>query len=173
MTVFGVDLSLRSTGLASFDGHTWDTATIKTTPEDQTPESFLIRVDNIAAKAVSWMDPRDGDVIAMEGPALHAKSSQLDRMFAAWWLVFKTIHAHHESPLIVPPATLKKFATGKGNADKGMMRAALDERVPGHAATNNDTTDASWLAVAASVWDGHPIVGTSIDEWNQLLEGIR
>ena len=34
MTVFGVDLSLRSTGLASFDGDTWDTATIKTTPED-------------------------------------------------------------------------------------------------------------------------------------------
>lgn len=150
MTAYGLDFSLTSTGLASFDGDTWDTATIRTTPVDSSPGSFLSRVDHIAAKAVSWMDPHEGDVICIEGPALHAKSSQLDRMFGAWWLLMKAITDHAGEPWIIPPAVVKQIATGKGNAGKDEVLIAMLRRFPSAPISGNDTADACALAVAAT-----------------------
>jgi len=157
MSVFGLDLSLTSTGLASFDGDTWDTATIKSSPGDSSPGFFLDRVDDIAARVVSWMDPRNDDVIAIEGPSLHARSSRLDRMFGAWWIVVKAITEHHSEPVIIPPAVVKQIATGKGNASKDEVLAAMIRRFPDAPISGNDQADACALAVAASHIAGCPI----------------
>jgi Holliday junction resolvasome RuvABC endonuclease subunit len=45
---------------------------------------------------------------------------------------------------LVAPATLKKFATGRGDADKKQMRAALLERT-GMDVRNDNKVDAWWL----------------------------
>lgn len=158
MTVFGVDFSLTSTGLAMWDGERWDRATIKTTPRDSSHGAFLDRVDDISARILTWTDLHDGDVVCMEGPALHAKSSQLDRMFGGWWMVYRAITEHHGEPFVIPPSTLKQIATGKANAGKDAMVIQAVRRVPAALVENNDEVDAVWLAVAgAHIADLNPL----------------
>lgn len=60
------------------------------------------------------------------------------------WILWRA-----EKPVVViPPATLKKFATGKGNAGKDEVLAAAIRRLDygGH---SNDEADALWLYQAA------------------------
>lgn len=167
MTVFGIDLSLTSTGLASFDGETWDVATVRTKPVDQSPGAFIDRVHHIAAEVINWCDPREGDVICIEGPSLHAKSNQLDRMFGAWWMVYAALTAHHGDVWVIPPTVVKQLATGKGNASKDQVLLATTQRIPGAPITGNDTADATWLAVA-----GTHIQGDGIPLPQQHLTGL-
>ncbi len=49
----------------------------------------------------------------------------------------------------VPVATIKKAATGKGNANKEAMLDAAARAWPGIAMATDDEADARWCAVAA------------------------
>ena len=51
----------------------------------------------------------------------------------------------------IPVATIKKRATGKGNADKGQMIAAAKSRWPCHAFIDDNECDARWIAETAAV----------------------
>ena len=63
--------------------------------------------------------------------------------------------------LVMPPACLKTYATGKGNSGKPAMLLAAHRRL-GHLldeeCTNDNMIDAAWLAVAASEHIGRPMV---------------
>lgn len=52
---------------------------------------------------------------------------------------------HHAKVLTVPVATLKKHATGKGNAPKEAMMAAAAARWPEERIGSTDQADALWL----------------------------
>ena len=56
---------------------------------------------------------------------------------------------------LVAPATLKKFATGKGNADKTAMALAACKRA-GMEFADDNACDAAWLWWAGMVALGHP-----------------
>ncbi len=57
----------------------------------------------------------------------------------------------------IPPSTLKKFATGKGNATKPDMAVALYKRA-GIELANDNEVDAWWLRAAGLQALGHPVV---------------
>lgn len=149
MTAYGIDLSMSATGVAMWDGESWNTATIKTKPADSSHGAFLDRADEIAAKVIAWCDPHDGDILCIEGPALQAKSSQLDRIFGLWWHVYAALRAHHAEPFVVPPTVVKQLATGKGNAGKDEVLIQSVRRLDADIANNNEA-DAAWLAVAGA-----------------------
>lgn len=46
----------------------------------------------------------------------------------------------------IPVGTIKKFATGKGNADKEKMIAAAKAKWPAIVTTDDNTADALWIA---------------------------
>jgi len=50
----------------------------------------------------------------------------------------------------IPVGTIKKFATGKGNANKAMMVAAARERWPVPVIVTEDEADALWIGACAS-----------------------
>jgi Holliday junction resolvasome RuvABC endonuclease subunit len=50
----------------------------------------------------------------------------------------------------IPVATIKREATGKGNADKDAMVAAARARWPGFEPATDDEADARFLALAAA-----------------------
>lgn len=51
----------------------------------------------------------------------------------------------------IPVATVKKRATGKGNANKEKMLAAAQKQWPCHVFADDNEADARWIAVCAAV----------------------
>lgn len=173
VTVYGVDFSLRSTGLASFDGTLWDTATIKSAPEDQSPGSFLSRVDDITARILNWCDPHHGGVVCMEGIAFNAKGRAVDRLHYGWWATYRAITEHHGEPYVVTATELKRLATGRGTAGKDEMLLAAARLIPDAPVRNNDEADAAWLTVAASIIDGHPVIKLPADHIKRIRKDMK
>lgn len=65
-------------------------------------------------------DSRNLDLIVMEGYANAAKFGR-EAAGELGWAVKRTCYARNFEPLVVPPTSLKKFVTGKGNAAKNEM----------------------------------------------------
>ena len=130
--VLALDLSLTSTGVASDEG----TFTIKTS---ETGAERLAYIRDEVRKAVFRYVP---EVVAIEGYA-YARANQAHQIGELGGVVRLLLHDMGIDTLIVPPASIKKWATGKGNADKDtMLEVAIREfAFEGH---GNDEADA-WL----------------------------
>jgi hypothetical protein len=80
-------------------------------------------------------------------------------------IALATIHAlvldelYGASIQMVAPADLKKFATGKGNADKDTVMLAASKLEP--KITNNDEADAWWLWAMGCWLTGNPFIETA------------
>src|SRR5690606_24551349 len=86
------------------------------------------------------------DLVVIEDLPTHAKSAGITGMVHG--AVRSDLLAEGAGPYaLVTPATLKKFATGKGNADKTAMAMALYKRAGIECADDNQV-DAYWLWVA-------------------------
>lgn len=142
LAVVGIDLSLTATGIAYADG---TTATI-TTAKLNGPER-LIKVRQavkLALDVAEWAP----DLVLIEGYA-YARPNQAHQCGELGGVVRVALHEEcEESPhmgwAIVPPAKLKKFATGKGTADKTAMVVAARERL-GWEGMDDNQADALWL----------------------------
>lgn len=144
-TIVGLDLSLASTGVAVYtpDGVTVSRITSK--PGAGTLAARAERIDRLAAELVHQCKP--ADLIVVEGPSLgqQRQGGQHDRA-GLWWLVVASLYRAGVPVAEVPPATLKKYATGKGNASKDTVLAAVIRRYPTVEVTGNDQADALVLA---------------------------
>lgn len=139
MKIIGLDLAVGATGLCRTDGHTY---VIK--PRGSGDERLTSIRDQIRNEAGS----RDGDlVVVMEDVP--------SRMIGAAGKVIPMVHGAVRAMLLdreieyalVSPSTLKKFATGKGNADKTAMILAAYKR-SGIEFTDDNECDAWWLRAA-------------------------
>jgi len=135
--IIGLDLSLVSTGLALPDG---TTTTIR---PDRTGITQR-RLNELFGKLWRALDPENPQVAIVEGPSLHSPG-ELGKWRRAKWagcaeLALERLRCH---VVEVPPATLKKYATDNGAADKpAMVQAALDA---GGDPANDDEADAYLL----------------------------
>jgi Holliday junction resolvasome RuvABC endonuclease subunit len=136
MRVIGIDPSISATGVALPE----ELFTIKTTLKQGDGERLLILYRTLG-KALFQ---HDYDLAVIEDLPTHAMSAGLTgraqgivRLSLAMWKV----------PYVaVPPATLKKFATGKGNAKKDAMRQAWLE-FSGEDNADDNQVDAAWLRI--------------------------
>ena len=100
-----------------------------------------------------WLEEQDFDVvnIAMEGTVLASHAALVLGELSA--TVRLAIYDHYEDelrfPLKVPPMTLKKYASGKGNAKKQEMLLQIYKRW-GVEFTNDNAADSYALARLAS-----------------------
>lgn len=173
MTVLGVDFSLTSTGVCAITDGEAECITIKTKKEEQW-WLFPERIRSIAAQILEWADVTAADHIVIETPAFMAKSATLDKMFAGWWfLVWHLTGTGEDPPLRVTPAQLKKYATGKGNAGKDEVLAAVIRRYPDVIVTGNDQADALVLAAIGAAVMGEPFNGPLTVAQQEVVEAVR
>lgn len=124
--IVGLDLSLTATGLAFITDA--GVHTCRLSSKGKTDASLYSRAERLTKLARDIVDACLGaDLIVVEGPSLAVKSQAgtFDRS-GLWWLVVSQLQYTRVAE--VPPSTLKRFATGKGNASKDEVLAAVVRR---------------------------------------------
>lgn len=140
MNVVGLDLSLTGTGIATAEG-TW---TVVTAATDGPLEERLDHIVTFILRYAS-LGPLDDHLVVIEDFVTRSPGASLLAMVHG--VVRHWLYVDIDGPIpvaLVPPATLKKYATGKGNATKPDMRMALYQRV-GIDLRDDNQVDAWWL----------------------------
>jgi hypothetical protein len=111
--------------------------------------------------------PRDAELIAIEGMAYAAGGAHTDPdVFGLWWHIVTHLHARGAAIAVIPPLTLKVWATGKAaekingrmqRTDKADMIAAAQAQFPDLTIRNGDVADALHAGTCAAAYLGHPL----------------
>lgn len=141
--VLGVDLALRATGIAFPDG----TSTSYVPPSSATDTVRL----NLILGAVTDALEEPVDLVAIEGYSYGSSGRSLVGLAEVGGLVRWAIWRAGIDRLEVPPAVLKRAATGKGNADKVAVLIAARDRL-GYDGVDHNEADARWLQVIGRHW---------------------
>lgn len=135
--VVGLDLSLTGTGVALASG-------VFTITSRLTGDGRLLDIRDRVAAAITA-----ADLVVIEDLPTHAQGAGITGMVQG---VVRVVCLDAGVAFVtVPPATLKKFATGKGNANKVTMVVAAMHRAPGVAFDDDNQCDAWWLRQAGLV----------------------
>lgn len=160
MKVIGLDLSLASTGFAVYynGAIAVDRIRVPARPNDH---AQFRRIRLIASGVQDLVRGHggtgDADLVVVEGLAVASQTGQHLTRAGMWHLVMEAIDARGIPWAQVPPTTLKKYATGKGNAGKDEVLAAVIRRFSDIEVRGNDEADALVLAAMGADWLGEPM----------------
>lgn len=166
-TVIGLDLSLTSTGLVVVlpDGTTTlqriqSNPVKEATIDDRGARLRWVR-RQVLETVLDFDDLPHRALVVIEAPMYGkaAAGSAHDRA-GLWWLTVSTLQDAGYPVVEVSPAARAKYATGKGNAGKDQVLAAVCRRYPHLDVTGNDVADALVLAAMGRRAVGHPIEAT-------------
>lgn len=97
------------------------------------------------------------DLVILEAPFISPKMmGSASKLLMLHGAVQVTLYDARIPVVLVPPACLKKYATGKGNADKHAVLAEAIRRL-GYAGSDDNEADALWLWAMAHERYGHPV----------------
>lgn len=147
MRIIGIDPSISSTGVAWQDG---GLDTIKTTLKQGDGERLLILYRTLA----NCLKAFPADFAVIEDLPTHAMSAGLTGR--AQGIVRMTLAQYKVPYVAIPPATLKKFACGKGNAKKDAMREAWLS-YSGEDNADDNQVDAAFLRLIGLHLKGEPV----------------
>jgi Holliday junction resolvasome RuvABC endonuclease subunit len=173
--VLGLDLSLTCTGVA---GNGW-TAPLRPPAKLRGTDRLLWIRGEITERWVSGVD-----LVAIEGPSYgnqgQGRQAGHHERAGLWWIIRCALATRDIPVAVVPPATLKRYATGRGTADKASMVLAAARHFSWYEGTE-DEADALMLAAMAADHLGEPIAAmpaanrAALDkvEWPELLTTLR
>lgn len=145
MKIAALDLSITATGIAFTDGRT------HTVTSRRTGDHRLLVIQGAVRDIAAGVC----DLVVIEDLPTHAHGAGITGMVHG---VVRALLLSEDVPyVLVTPATVKKFATGKGNATKADMRMALFQRASLDIRDDNQV-DAWWLRAAALDHYGEPVV---------------
>jgi crossover junction endodeoxyribonuclease RuvC len=161
LKIVGIDASLTSTGVAVLNDslHTEVIKSKKTGPE---------RLIEIRARI--WEIVFGAELVVIEGYAF-AKGNQAHQMGELGGLLRVMFHEMRLNWIEVAPGQVKKFATGKGNADKRDMAVGVYKRW-GREFTTGDEMDAFVLALIGQAYHQGLVDGLTAFQ-REVIDGIR
>jgi len=146
--IIGIDLSLRSTGIA---GDGW--------ADRIGPPAKLLGIGRLRYIRSAVLDyARPADLVVLEGPSYGSAGAGQHERAGCWWLVYDAVAAIDIPVAVVPPACRARYACGRGNASKDEVLTAAVRRYPDVDITNNDEADALILAAMGADHIGQPWV---------------
>lgn len=151
LRILALDLSITATGVCLPNGITH---TITTNAKDADRRLQHI-VDHVGVALGDGGDIRhdDVDLVVIEGPVVRSSAAVIIGMVHG---AVRLRLLDFDTPYtLITPATLKAYATGKGNADKTAMAMAAYKRA-GHEFGDDNQCDAWWLRAAALDHYGQP-----------------
>lgn len=159
--IVGIDPSLTSTGIAVIDpdrGVTTERVRSKGA-KDATLAERARRLDELADSIVGHVigDLSGVDLVVIESPAYSNSLGSMHDRSGLWWLITSRCLRLGVPVLEVPPTTRAKYATGRGNAGKDEVLAAVIRRYPDADVTGNDIADALTLAAIGARLTGWPL----------------
>ncbi len=143
-SILALDLSLTATGVCM------DGVTCTVRPKARGWE----RIDYIAETIRDYTC--EADVVVLEGYSFASNTGRVFERAELGGIVRYDIWVAEVPFVDVPPGTLKKYATGKGNAQKDAMIAAAIRRF-GFKGSDNNEADAYLLWCMARHAYGHPV----------------
>jgi Holliday junction resolvasome RuvABC endonuclease subunit len=149
--VVGLDLSLTRTGIACYDG-----SAHVLRPKTRGCE----RMVEIREGILDWMivPTWPVDLVAIEGFSYGSKGRAVFDIGGIGWVIRVALHETGIRYVEVPPSVLKRYATGRGNADKQAMQMAAAKRLGYDDDKPDDNiVDALWLRALAMDAYGHPV----------------
>lgn len=159
--VIGLDPSLTATGLATPTGVRTIGSRGKT---GATLDQRAVRLHDLAMDVVNavekalYVTPRERLLVVIEAPAFSRTTGHQHDRSGLWWLVVDEIHAITDVDVVeVQPTARAKYATGKGNAGKDEVLAAVVRRYPDVNVTNNNEADALVLRAMGCDQIGQPL----------------
>lgn len=143
--IIGVDPSLRGTGVA-VEGEEPRTVAMEGTGTARLAWAYRWAWDLVRPEPVA---PRP-TLVLIEGYSFSSRNSRahaLGELGGVLRLAWHHVNAAHEVLVVeVPPAVVKKVATGRGNAPKAEVAAEAIRRL-GYAGYDDNGADALWLRV--------------------------
>lgn len=144
--VLGLDLSLTCTGFVSAATGLPGTIAARIRGVD--------RLDQLEQFIVALAG--DADLVVLEEYAFHGRNAHSHELGELGGVVRLGLHRAGICWVPVNPSSLKRYATGKGNASKEEVLAAAIRRLD-YAGHSNDEADAMWLRAMALDHYGHPL----------------
>ncbi len=144
LAVVGLDLSMAATGITGADG---DSVTVKTKAVGD--RRLVVIADAVLTVTAGC------DLAVIEDLPTHAKSAGITGMVHG--AVRAALIRAFVPYVLVTPASLKKYATGKGNAGKPDMAVAAFKRA-GVEFRDDNECDAWWLRAFGLDHYGQPVV---------------
>lgn len=145
--VIGLDLSLAATGIAVIAtvGGQVQVSTTTITSSGHRGDSLATRDARISRLTEAVLAAAKGDLAVIEGPSIMSRGgSNWDRA-GLWWHVVCSLRLW--MPVAVAaPTVVKKFAAGKGGADKASVAAGITRLWPDTEPGNDNEFDALALA---------------------------
>jgi crossover junction endodeoxyribonuclease RuvC len=146
MRFIGIDPSTK-TGLVILENNKIHTAIEITSKEKRDPHRFM----DIAKKVMKYIT--EHDVICIEGFSYSSKGSAVSVQYGIGWILRSELIRAGLNYHDVPPSSVKKFATGKGNAKKEDMVLPIFKRW-GFEHNSDNVRDAFVLAQIAQALNG-------------------
>lgn len=154
--IAGVDLSLTSTGIALSTGHlhriqSKGKATATLADRERRLFDLALRI----GETVGYPD-----LMVIEAPSYGnaSRGNPTHDRSGLWWWVVSEASDRGITVVEVPPSCRAKYATGKGNASKDAVLAAVVRRFPDWDVSGNDVADALVLCAMGCDATGHPLV---------------
>lgn len=175
MRIIGLDLSLTATGVAMIDDGVVTVSTIRSAGKAAASlEERAGRIARLAsqASAAAASPLTTADLVVIEQPAFSRTTGHHHDRSGLWWLVVQRCLSEGAIVAEVTPSGLKKYACGKGNADKDAVLLAVARRYPEVAIRNNNEADALILAAMGADHLGAPIA-TMPAAHRDALDAVR
>jgi Holliday junction resolvasome RuvABC endonuclease subunit len=153
--VLALDLSLTSTGVALPDGIAY-TISGKSARGPERLALIRARVLTLVMDCEPQSSVEPPLHVAIEGPAF-GRANGMHALGQLAGVIYLALHERGIRPVIVPPSSLKKYATGKGNAPKELVLVEAVKRL-GYDGSDDNEADALWLRALVMDALGEPVV---------------